>query len=162
MNQINSNNFFPSQKLSFELINKFSTLNSEKIDSREELLKLFNLSKEIHLNTYHTKIIYFNDDNIIDNYYLKISNTPYEFNFSNSKKNEIEINLSIPKNKISNGHNFTPFAFIQLKENKIYTNELKKENEDDNFIYFKNKNFFDYDNQSSFHVKGILYDYYFV
>ena len=162
MDQINSNNFSSSQKISFELINKFSALNSEKIYSREELLKLFNLSKEIHLNTYHTKIVDFNNENIIDNYYIKISNTPYEFCFNNLKKNEIEINLSIPKNKISKGHNFTPFVFIQLKENKINTNELQKENEDDNFIYFKNKNFFDYDIQSSFQIKGILYDYYFV
>ena len=162
INQINSNNFFPSQKISFELVNKYTSLDSENIYSNEELLKLFNLSKEIRINSYHTKTINFNDENNINNSILIIGDTSYEFIINNNKVNEVEINLSIPKNKINKEHKFTPLVFIKLKDNKIYYNELLKENEDDNFVHFKNKISWDYDEQSSFQIKGILYDYSFV
>ena len=161
INKTNSNNFFNSQKISFELINKFTKLNSEKIYSEEELIKLFDLSKEIHFNTYNTKIIDLNDINIIDNYYIKIGDTPYEFILKKIFGNVFEINMSIKKNEINRGHNYTPFVYIKLNENKIYINELQKESEDDEFINFKNRISLDNDIQSSFLIKGILYDYYF-
>ena len=137
-------------------------MDSENIYSNEELLKLFNLSKEIRINSYHTKTINFNDENNINNSILIIGDTPYEFIINNNKVNEVEINISIPKNKINKEHKFTPLVFIKFKDNKIYYNELLKENEDDNFVHFKNKISWDYDEQSSFQIKGILYDYSFV
>ena len=69
--------------------------------------------------------------------------------------------MSIKKNEINRGHNYTPFVYIKLNENKIYINELQKESEDDGFINFKNRISLDNDIQSSFLIKGILYDYYF-
>ena len=162
INKTNSNNFFTSTKISFELFNKFTKLNSEKIYSGEELIKLFDLSKEIHFNTYNTKLIDLNDINIIDNYYIKIGDTPYEFILKKNKGNIFDINLTIQKNEINKGHNYTPFVYIKLKENKKYINEIQKESEDDNFIYFNNRISLNNDIESSFLIKGILYDYYFV
>ena len=63
---------------------------------------------------------------------------------------------------MNKGHNYTPFVYIKLKENKIYINEPLKESEDDNYIYFNNRICLDNSIESSFLIKGILYDYYFV
>ena len=156
-----SSNYFESQKLSYELINKYTSITSEKLYSKKEIRKLFDLSKEIHVNTYQTKLREFNQNNIFLNKNLKLGNSPYELIINNVQKKEVVINIIIPKDKISFGHNFTAFAFVKKKGCEVEPYELKETKEDDNFIYFRNKMPWDYFGNSNYKIKGFLYDFYF-
>ena len=157
-----SNNFFHPQKLSYELINKFSTLSSEKTYSKNDIEKLFDLSKEIKICTYQTKSREFSLDNLSINNNVKFEDSTYELLIYSKTKKEIIIDLLIPKNKITYKHNFNIFVFIRNKENGIKSLQLKQVNEDDNLIYFNNIVPWDYLGQSSFKIKGIMYDFYFI
>ena len=162
INKNYTNNFFQSQKLSYELINKFSTLSSEKIFSKNDIEKLFDLSKEIKFYTYQTKSTEFNLENRDINNNLEFGDSPYELLIKTRKEKETIINLSIPKNKITDKHNFNILIFVKNKENEIKSLQLNEIDEDDNFIYFNNAIPWDYLRQSSFIIKGIMYDFYFV
>ena len=160
INSNNSNNFFESQKISYELINKFTAITSEKLYSKKEIDKLFDLSKEIHVNTYQSKLGEFNHDNMFLTKNLKLGDSPYELIINNIQRKEVVINLMIPKDKLNFGHNFTAFAFVKKKGSEVKSYELKETKEDDNFIYFKNKIPWDYFGNSSYKIKGFLYDFY--
>ena len=157
----NSNNFFESQKKAYELINKFSSITSEKSYNKIDNDKLFKLSKEIHVNTYQSKLAEFNEDNTFLNKTLKLGDSSYILELSTFKRKEININIIIRKDKLNFGHNFMAFIFLK-KENEAKSFELREEKEDDNFIYFQNKIPWDYLENSNFQIKGFLYDFYFV
>jgi hypothetical protein len=161
-NKENSNNFIGVKNISFELIDDLPSIISEKIYSKEDIDKLFELSKEIHVNTYQSELCEFKHDNIVLTQMTKLGDSPYELIIKNSQRKEIFINLVIPKDKISFGHNFTSFVFVKKKENEVKSYELKEEQEDENFIYFQNKIPWDYIGISDFQIKGFLYDFYFV
>ena len=162
INKSYSNNFFQSQKLSYELINKYSTISSEKTLSKNDIEKLFDLSKEIKFNTYHTKSKEFNIDDLSINNNLKFIDSPYELQIKEKSEKEFLINLSIPKNKITDIHKFNILVFVKNKKNEIKSLQLNEIDEDDNFIYFNNTIPWDYLGRSSFKIKGIMYDFYFV
>ena len=162
INKNYSNNFFQSQRLSYELINKFSTLSSEKTYSKNDIEKLFDLSKEIKVYSYQTKSKDFNLDNLDTNNNLKFGDSPYELQINKKQEKEIIINLLIQKNQITYKHNFNILIFVKIKENEIKSMQLNQINEDDKFIYFKKTIPWDYLGQSSFIIKGIMYDFYFV
>jgi len=162
INKENSNNFFGAKKISFELIDDLSSITSEIIYSKKDIDKLFELSKEIHVKTYQSKICEFKHDNILLTQMIKLEDSPYELIINKYQGKEVLINLVIPKDKITFGHNFTPFIFVKKKESEVKSYELKEENEDENFIYFKYKIPWDYLGISDFKIKGFLYDFYFV
>ena len=157
-----SNNFFNSQKIVYESINKFSSMISEKIYTKKDIEELIELSKEIHVNTYQTKLYEINNDNILCTNNIKLGNSPFLLKINNEQNKNMIINLLIPKDKIIIRHNFTSFIFIKKKDNEVKSFELKDINEDNNFIYLKNSITWDFFGQSSFKIKGILYDFYFV
>jgi hypothetical protein len=161
-NKENSNNFIGVKNISFELIDDLPSIISEKIYSKKDIDKLFELSKEIHVNTYQSELCEFKHDNIVLTQMTKLGDSPYELIIKNNQRKEIFINLVIPKDKISFGHNFTSFVFVKKKENEVKSYELKEEQEDENFIYFQNKIPWDYIGISDFQIKGFLYDFYFV
>ena len=70
------------------------------------------MSKEIHVNTYQSELCEFKHDNIVLTQMTKLGDSPYELIIKNNQRKEIFINLVIPKDKISFGHNFTPFVFV--------------------------------------------------
>ena len=109
----------------------------------------------------HIKLKEFNKNNIFLNKNLKLGNSPYELIINNVQKKEVVINIIIPKDKISFGHNFTAFAFVKKKGCEVQPYELKETKEDDNFIYFRNKMPWDYFGNSNYKIKGFLYDFYF-
>ena len=135
---------------------------SEKIYSKKDIEELIELSKEIHVNTYQTKLYEINNDNILCTNNIKLGNSPFLLKINNERNKNMIINLLIPKDKIIIPHNFTSFIFIKKKENEVKSFELKDINEDNNFIYLKNSITWDFLGQSSFKIKGILYDFYFV
>ena len=47
---------------------------------------------------------------------IKLGDSPYELIINKYQGKEVIINLVIPKDKITFGHNFTPFIFV----NNIY------------------------------------------
>ena len=157
-----SKNFFESQKKSYQLINELTSITSEKIYYKKDIDKLFDLSKEIHVVTYQSKLYEFKHDNFFSNKILKLGDSPYKLVINNEQGREIIVNIVIPKDKISFGHNFISFIFVKKKENEVKFNELKEEKEDDNFIYFQNKISRDHFGLSNFIIKAFLYDFYFV
>ena len=161
INKKNSNNFFESQKKAYELMNELTQITSENNINNIDTDKLLKLSKEIHVNTYQSKISEFNDDNITLNKTIKLGDSPYILEFNTIKRKEMNINIIITKDKLKLGHNFMAFIFLKKNENEAKYFELKEENEDDNFIYFHNKIPWDYLEHSNFKIKGFLYDFYF-
>ena len=157
-----SKNFFESQKKSYQLINELTSITSEKIYYKKDIDKLFDLSKEIHVVTYQSKLYEFKHDNFFSNKIIKLGDSPYKLVINNEQGREIIVNIVIPKDKISFGHNFISFIFLKKKENEVKFHELKEEKEDDNFIYFQNKISRDHFGLSNFIIKGFLYDFYFV
>ena len=155
-------NLFGAKKISFELIDDLPSITSEIIYSKKDIDKLFELSKEIHVKTYKSKICEFKHDNLLLTQMIKLGDSPYELIINKYQGKEVIINLVIPKDKITFGHNFTPFIFVEKKESEVKLYELKEESEDENFIYFKNKIPWDYFGISDFKIKGFLYDFYFV
>ncbi len=160
--KINESNIYSYQKISQELTNKLSFILSEKLYSSKELEKLIDLSKSMYFQTYQSKYSEFKHENRFFSKNLKIGNSPYELIIDNKEQNEININLLIPKDKITFGHNFKPFVFIRIKGCEATTYELEEGKEDNKFFYFKKKIPWNYYGESSFKIKGLLYDYYFV
>ena len=142
-------------------MNELTQITSENIINNFDTDKLLKLSKEIHVNTYQSKISEFNDDNITLNKTIKLGDSPYILEFNTIKRKEMNINIIITKDKLKLGHNFMAFIFLKKNENEAKYFELKEENEDDNFIYFHNKIPWDYLEHSNFKIKGFLYDFYF-
>ena len=159
---IKENNFFESQKISYELINRLKIITSEKLYPKKDIEKLFDLSKEIHVNIYHSKLGEFNIDNIFLNKNLKLGDSPYELIINNIQRKEVVINIVIPKDKINLGHIFIAHVILKKKESEIKSYELKGTKQDDNFIYLTNKIPWDYFENSCYKIKGILCDFYFV
>ena len=159
-NPINSN-IYAYQKMSQNLINKLSSLTSKKLYSSKELEKLIDLSRGMQVRTYLSKLGEFNHETIFFCKNLKMGDSPYELIIDNKKRNEVNIKLVIPKNKITFGHNFSSFVFVRKKGCEANTYELEEGKEDDNCFYFKKKIPWDYFGESIFKIRGILYDYYF-
>lgn len=158
----NESNIYYYQKTSQQLINKFSSLTSKKLYSSKDLEKLIDLSKNMYFQTYQSKLCEFKHENIFLGKNLKLGNSPYELLIDKKQRNEINIKLLIPKDKITFGHNFKSFVFISKKGCEASTYELDEAKEDNKFFYFKKIIPWDYFGESVFKIKGILYDYYFV
>ena len=160
-NNIN-NNIYAYQKMSQNLINKLSSLTSKKFYSSKDMEKLIDLSREMHVHTYLSKLGEFNHETIFLSKSLKMGDSPYELIIDNKKRNEVNIKLIIPKNKITFGHNFSAFVFVRKKGCEANTYELEEGKEDDNYFYYMKKIPWDYFGESIFKIRGILYDYYFL
>ena len=157
----NKINEYSCQKMSQQLINKLSSITSKKFYSSKEIEKLGDLSKGIQVRTFQSKIGEFNHENMFLNKSLKMGNSPYELVIDNKQRNEVCINLCIPKEKITFEHNFSAFIFIRKKGSEAKTYELKEGKQDNNFYYFKKKIPWDSIGESIFKIRGVLYDYYF-
>ena len=144
------------------LIIKLTKINQQKFFSSKDIKKLNDLSKEMFVNTYQSKVGIFNHDNIFLKKGLKLGNSPYEIVIDNKQRNEIQISLLIPK-EINNTikHNFQALAFIKKKGECAKSIDLDEVKEDENYFYLRKKIPWDFFGQSIFEIKGILYDFYF-
>ena len=144
------------------LIIKLTKINQQKFFSSKDIKKLNDLSKEMFVNTYQSKVGIFNHDNIFLKRGLKLGNSPYEIVIDNKQRNEVQISLLIPK-EINNTikHNFQALAFIKKKGECAKSIDLDEVKEDENYFYLRKKIPWDFFGQSIFEIKGILYDFYF-
>ena len=154
------NNKNNTEKSCESLIIKLTKINQQKFFSSKELDKLIDLSKNICVNTYQSKIGEFNHENMFLSKGLKMGSTPYEIIIDNKQRNEVQITLLMPKEKTPVNHNFQAFIFIKKKGEGIQSYDLDDLKEDENFIYLKKKIPWDYLGQSIFKLKGVLYDFY--
>ena len=154
------NNKNNTEKSCESLIIKLTKINQQKFFSSKELDKLIDLSKNICVNTYQSKIGEFNHENMFLSKGLKMGSTPYEIIIDNKQRNEVQITLLMPKEKTPVNHNFQAFIFIKKKGEGIQSYDLDDLKEDENFIYLKKKIPWDYFGQSIFKLKGVLYDFY--
>ena len=90
-----------------------------------------------------------------------MGSNPYELVIDNKQRNEVQISLSIPKEKIIQNHKYQAFIFIRQKGECVQTYDLDEYKEDYNFYYLRKKIPWDYIGQSIFKIKGILYEFYF-
>ena len=158
----NKTNIYNCQKISQQLINKLSSLTSKKFYSNKDIDKLMDLSKGFQVKTYLSKLGEFNHETRFLSKNLKMGDSPYQLIIDNKKRNEINISLLLPKNKITFAHNFIPFVFIRKKGSEINAYELEESKEDNNYFYYKKTIPWDYSGESIFKIRGILYDYYFL
>ena len=124
-------NTYSSQKLTQELISKLVSITSKKLYSSKDIEKLGDLTKNVKFLTFQSKLGEFNHENMFLSKSLKMGDSPYELVIDNKQRNEVNINLCIPKNKITFGHNFSAFVFWNTF------------------------------GESKFKIRGVLYDYYF-
>ena len=157
MKQHKNNN---SDKSCESLIIKLTKINQHKFFSSKDIDKFMDLSKNIYVNTYQSKIGEFNHQNIFLSKGLKMGNSPYEIVIDNKQRNEVQISLIMPKEKTPINHNFQSFIFIKKKGHGIQSYDLDEYKEDENFYYLKKKIPWDFFGQSIFKIKGILYDFY--
>ena len=122
----NSNklNIYSCQKISQKLINKLSSLTAKKLFSSKEIENLMDISRRMEVRTYQSKLGEFNHETIFLSKNLKMGDSPYQLVIDNKQRNEVDIKLIIPKNKITFGHNFLPFIFIKKKGSEVATYEL--------------------------------------
>ena len=150
-----------SDKSCESLIIKLTKINKQKFFSSKDIDKFIDFSKNIHLNSYQSKIGEFNHENIFLSKGLKMGSTPYEIVIDNKQRNEVQISLIMPKEKTPINHNFKALCFIKKKGENIQSYDLDEYKEDENCYYLKKKIPWDYFGQSIFKIKGILYDFYF-
>ena len=150
-----------SDKSCESLIIKLTKINQHKFFSSKEIDKFIGLSKNIHLNTYQSKVGEFNHENMFLSKGLKLGSSPYEIVIDNKQRNEVQISLLIPKENTSFNHNFQAFCFIKKKGEAIQSYDLDEYKEDENLYYLRKKIPWDYFGQSIFKIKGVLYDFYF-
>ena len=143
------------------LIIKLTKINQHKFFSSKDIKKLNDLSKEMFVNTYQSKVGQFNHDSMFLKKGLKLGNSPYEIVIDNKQRNEVQISLLMPKETINIKHNFQALAFIKKKGECIQSIELDEFKEDENYFYLRKKIPWDFFGQSLFEIKGILYDFYF-
>ena len=147
-----------SDKSCESLIIKLTKINQHKFFSSKELDKLLDLSTNIYVNTYQSKVGEFNHENIFLSKGLKLGTSPYEIVIDNKKRNEVQISLLLPKEKTPVNHCFQSFFFIKKKGEGIKTYDLDEFKEDENFLYLKKKIPWNYFGQSIFKIKGVLYE----
>ena len=150
-----------SDKSCESLIIKLTKINQHKFFSSKEIDKFIDLSKNIYLNTYQSKVGAFNHENMFLSKGLKLGSSPYEIVIDNKQRNEVQISLLMPKEKTPFNHNFQAFCFIKKKGEAIKSYDLDEYKEDENCYYLKKKISWDYFGQSIFKIKGVLYDFYF-
>ena len=121
--------------MSQELINKLSKMTSRKFYSNKEIEKLMDLSKGIQVHSYLSKIGEFNHETRFLSKSLKMGDSPYQLVIDNKQRNEVNINLVIPKNKITFEHNFKAFILKKYKRGRNRKNGRNKIL----FIHFKIK-----------------------
>ncbi len=143
------------------LIIKLTKINQQKFFSSKEIEKLNELSKNMYVHTYQSKIGEFNHENIFLTKGLKMGSSPYELVIDNKQRNEVQISLIIPKERTQINHFYQGLIFLRQKGECIQTYELDEYREDENCFYLKKKIPWDYFGQSIFKIKGILYDFYF-
>ena len=150
-----------SDKSCESLIIKLTKINQQKFFSSKDIDKFIDLSKNIYVNTYQSKIGEFNHENMFLSKGLKMGFSPYEIVIDNKQRNEVQISLLMPKEKTPINHNFQAFIFIKKKGEGIQSYDLDELKEDENCYYLRKKIPWDYFGQSIFKLKGILYDFYF-
>ena len=143
------------------LIIKLTKVNQQKLFSSKDIEKLNELSKNMYVNTYQSKIGEFNHENIFLSKGLKMGSSPYELVIDNKQRNEVQICLIIPKERSQMNHHYQGFIFIRQKGECIQAYDLDEYREDENNYYLKKKIPWDYFGQSIFKIKGVLYDFYF-
>jgi prefoldin subunit 5 len=143
------------------LIIKLTKINQQKFFSSKDIEKLNDLSKNMCVNTYFSKVGEFNHENIFLSKGLKMGSSPYEIVIDNKQRNEVQISLMMPKDRTSVHHNFHAFIFIRKKGECIQTYDLDEYKEDENSYYLKKKIPWDFFGQSIFKLRGVLYDFYF-
>ena len=150
-----------SDKSCESLIIKLTKINQQKFFSSKDIDKFIDLSKNIYVNTYQSKIGEFNHENMFLSKGLKMGFSPYEIVIDNKQRNEVQISLLMPKEKTPINHNFQAFIFIKKKGEGIKSYDLDELKDDENCYYLRKKIPWDYFGQSIFKLKGILYDFYF-
>ena len=150
-----------SEKSCESLIIKLTKINQQKFFSSKDIEKLSYLSKNMYVNTYQSKVGEFNHENIFLSRGLKMGNSPYEMIIDNKQRNEVQISLTIQKEKMNIKHNFQAFVFIRKKGECSQTYDLDEYREDDTCYYLKKKIPWDFFGQTLFRIKGVLYDFYF-
>ena len=151
-----------SNEISCEsLIIKLTNINQHKFFSSKDIEKLSDLSKNLYVNTYQSKIGEFNHENIFLSKGLKMGTGPCELVIHNKQRDEVIISVNIPRNKFHGVHNFKGIIFIRKKGECMQSYDLDEYSEDYNFYYLKKKIPWDFFGSSIFKLKGILYDFYF-
>ena len=151
----------PGERSCESLIIKLTKINQQKFFSSKDIEKLSELTKNFRAKTYQSKIGEFNHENMFLSKGLKMGSSPYELVIDNKQRNEVQISLTIPKQRTPIKHNFQAFIFIRQKGECVQTYDLDEYKEDENFYYLKTKIPWDYFGQSVFKIKGVLYDFYF-
>ena len=144
-----------------KLIYKIENDISKKLISGKDIEKFNEMTQNIQMRTYQTKLGEFNHENFFLSKSLKLGNSPYDIIIDNRLRNEVLITLMIPKEKITFGHNFTSFIFIRKKGGETETYELEESKEDLENFYYKKRIPWNYFGESVFKIKAVLYDFYF-
>ena len=150
-----------SDKSCESLIIKLTKINQQKLFSSKDIEKLLELSKCMCVNTFQSKVGEFNHENMFLGKGLKMGSSPYELVIDNKQRNEVNLSITMPKEKTPVNHNFKAFVFIRQKGGCVQAYDLDEYKEDDYFYYLKKKIPWDYFGQSIFKIKGMLYDFYF-
>ena len=82
-----------SDKSCESLIIKLTKINQHKFFSSKELDKLIDMSKNMFVDTYQSKIGEFNHENMFLSKGLKMGSSPYEIVIDNKQRNEVQISL---------------------------------------------------------------------
>ena len=155
------NDFNECQKMAQNLVYKIENDISKKLISGKDIEKFNEMTQNIQMRTYQTKLGEFNHENFFLSKSLKLGNSPYDIIIDNRLRNEVLITLMIPKEKITFGHNFTSFIFIRKKGGETETYELEESKEDLENFYYKKRIPWNYFGESVFKIKAVLYDFYF-
>ena len=142
------------------ILDKLTKTNGIKFFSGKEIDKEFNISQNIFINTYQSKISEIDHSNIFLCKPLKLENSKCELLIDNKAKNCVNLNLIIPKDKNIIKHIYKAFVVIRKKGDIAQIYELDDIREVKDFSYLKKNIPWDKNGEQIFKIRVVLHDFY--
>ena len=143
------------------ILNKVSKINNIELFSGKEIDMKYNISKNIFINTFQSKIGEYNYGNMFLCKPLKLENSKYELLIDNKTKNFVNINLVIPKDQTQINHWYKAFIVIRKKGQTAQDYELEDTREAKDFLYLRKSISWQKKDEPEFKIRAVLYDYCF-